>query len=72
VFENLLPDSEAFRRRVAENAGANRSDTYSLLSRIGRDCVGALQFLPEDESLEETNTDSSPPTFWRAIAHASR
>jgi len=27
-------------------------DAYSLLSRIGRDCVGALQFLPEDEELQ--------------------
>ena len=54
VFENLLPDSEALRRRVAEKVGANGFDAYSLLSRIGRDCVGALQFLPEDESLEET------------------
>jgi serine/threonine-protein kinase HipA len=47
VFENLLPDSDDIRRRVAERSHAAGSDAYSLLSAIGRDCVGALQFLPE-------------------------
>jgi serine/threonine-protein kinase HipA len=51
-FENLLPDSETLRRRVSEKVGAEGMDAYSLLSRIGRDCVGALQFLPEDEELQ--------------------
>jgi serine/threonine-protein kinase HipA len=47
VFENLLPDSEALRQRVAEKVGAKGTDAYSLLSEIGRDCVGALQFVPD-------------------------
>lgn len=51
VFENLLPDSDTLRRRVAEKVGAEGTDAYSLLTRIGRDCVGALQFLPEDEAI---------------------
>jgi serine/threonine-protein kinase HipA len=50
VFENLLPDSEELRRRVAEKVGAKGVDAYSLLSQIGRDCVGALQFLPDDDN----------------------
>jgi len=49
VCENLLPDSEILRRRVAEKVGAKGTDAYSLLSQIGRDCVGALQFVPEDD-----------------------
>ncbi len=49
VFENLLPDSEELRRRVAEKVGAKGIDAYSLLFQIGRDCVGALQFLPDDD-----------------------
>lgn len=49
VFENLLPDSDDIRRRVAERVGAEGVDAYSLLARIGRDCVGALQFLAEGE-----------------------
>ena len=49
VFENLLPDSDRLRRRVAEKVGADGTDAFSLLSQIGRDCVGALQFIPEDD-----------------------
>jgi serine/threonine-protein kinase HipA len=47
VFDNLLPDSDAIRRRLAERVRADRADAYSLLAKIGRDCVGALQLLPE-------------------------
>ena len=47
VFENLLPDNDRVRQRVAEKTGADGTDAYSLLERIGRDCVGALQFLPD-------------------------
>lgn len=47
VFENLLPDSKPIRTRVAERVGAAGTDAYSMFAEIGRDCVGALQFLPE-------------------------
>jgi serine/threonine-protein kinase HipA len=49
VFDNLLPDSDAIRRRVAEKVGAEGIDAYSLLAAIGRDCVGALQFAHADD-----------------------
>ncbi|WP_299372608.1 type II toxin-antitoxin system HipA family toxin [uncultured Kiloniella sp.] len=54
VFENLLPDNDSIRQRVAERVGAQGTDAYSMLSKIGRDCVGALQFLPEGEEPSET------------------
>jgi len=47
VFDNLLPDSPVLRRRVSERVGARGTDVYSLLEAIGRDCVGALQIVPE-------------------------
>lgn len=47
VLDNLLPDDEAVRRRVVERVGAESHSVYDLLSKIGRDCVGALQFLPQ-------------------------
>lgn len=56
VFDNLLPDNDAIRRRLAERAGAEGQDAYSLLTAVGRDCVGALQFLPdgmEPEALDK-------------------
>ncbi|MGA3092846.1 MAG: type II toxin-antitoxin system HipA family toxin [Terriglobales bacterium] len=48
VFENLLPDNDALRRQIAARAHAEGTDAYSLLGAIGHDCVGALQFLPQD------------------------
>lgn len=51
VFENLLPDEDVVRRRLAERVGADGADAFSLLAKIGRDCVGALQFLPADASI---------------------
>lgn len=52
VFDNLLPDSADIRRRVAERVGAEGTDPYSLLAAIGRDCVGAMQFLPDGEAVD--------------------
>jgi serine/threonine-protein kinase HipA len=61
VFENLLPDSTAIRTRVAERVGAEGTDSYSLLAKIGRDCVGALQFLPDDEEIDASGTIKGMP-----------
>ena len=47
VFDNLLPDNDDIRKQVAARSGADGIDPYSLLAAIGRDCVGALQFLPD-------------------------
>lgn len=48
VFDNLLPDNPHVRRRVAERMGAQGTDYFSLLEAIGRDCVGAMQFIPDE------------------------
>ena len=49
-FDNLLPDSDAIRRRLAQRHQAGGTDAFQLLAKIGRDCVGAIQLLPEDEA----------------------
>lgn len=49
-FENLLPDSGAIRKRLAQRYSSGSEDTFDLLAAIGRDCVGAVQFLRRDES----------------------
>ncbi len=54
VFDNLLPDAEALRRRVAERVGAAGTDAYSMLAAIGHDCVGALQFAAGDDAADDT------------------
>lgn len=48
VLENLLPDDVQVRRQLAARVQSDGEDAYSLLNSIGRDCIGALQFLPED------------------------
>lgn len=48
-FANLLPDSDAIRKRLAQRYAAGSDNTFDLLAAIGRDCVGALQLLPDDE-----------------------
>jgi serine/threonine-protein kinase HipA len=54
AFDNLLPDAEGeLRERIAARVGAQGKDVFSLLSVLGRDCVGALQFLPLDEAPAE-------------------
>lgn len=61
VFDNLLPDSNALRHRIAEKVGAKGTDAYGLLEAIGHDCVGALQFLAGDEpEIDSTKIDGEP------------
>lgn len=47
-FDNLLPDNEAIRERLARRYQAASVEPFDLLYSLGRDCVGALQLLPPD------------------------
>ena len=49
-FDNLLPDSEPIRRRIATRYKTGSTAPFPLLAALGRDCVGALQMLPPDEA----------------------
>ncbi|NYH17221.1 type II toxin-antitoxin system HipA family toxin [Paraburkholderia bryophila] len=49
-FDNLLPDSEAIRKRIAQRYRTDTLDAFDLLQAIGRDCVGAVQLLAEDDT----------------------
>jgi serine/threonine-protein kinase HipA len=44
-FGGLLPDDPEVRRTIAAREGAASAQDFDLLSAIGRDCVGAFQFL---------------------------
>ena len=46
-FDNLLPDSEEIRRRLGARFKTRSTGAFDLLTAIGRDCVGAVQLLPE-------------------------
>jgi serine/threonine-protein kinase HipA len=47
-FDNLLPDSPAIRQRLQSRFGAASQRAFDLLAEVGRDCVGAVQLLPDD------------------------
>lgn len=51
-FDNLLPDSEAIRQRIRARFRTRSGEAFDLLEAIGRDCVGALQLLPDGKSPE--------------------
>lgn len=58
-FENLLPDNIDIIKTIAQRFGARGTDAYNILSQIGRDCVGALQFIPEGY----VSKDEAPQTY---------
>ena len=48
-FENLLSDNRNIRERIQRRFQAASTGAFDLLQEIGRDCVGALQLLPEGQ-----------------------
>jgi serine/threonine-protein kinase HipA len=46
-FDGLLPDDPVVKNRIAAREQIASAGTFDLLSAIGRDCVGALRFVPE-------------------------
>jgi len=49
-FDNLLPDNQEIRNRIVARFHAGSGQTFDLLAAIGRDTVGALQFVPEGKT----------------------
>jgi serine/threonine-protein kinase HipA len=72
VFDNLLPDGEPIRKHIAERVGAQGADTFSLLTALGHDCVGALQFLPEGVDPGPTGGTEAREVSATDIAHIIR
>ncbi|MBC0761509.1 HipA domain-containing protein [Escherichia coli] len=50
-FDNLLPDSPIVRDRIVKRYHAKSRQPFDLLSEIGRDSVGAVTLIPEDETV---------------------
>ena len=48
-FDNLLPDSPAMRQRIQSRFGIASNRAFDLLAQIGRDCIGAVQLLPDGD-----------------------
>ncbi len=52
-FDNLLPDSGVLRERIRMRFGTDSEQAFDLLGAVGRECVGAVQLLPEGEVPED-------------------
>jgi serine/threonine-protein kinase HipA len=51
-FDNLLPDSKYIRERLAQRFRIDSTGAFDLLAAVGRDCVGAIQLLDENDAPE--------------------
>ncbi len=71
-FDNLLPDSQAIRRRLQLRFRSLNADAFDLLAAIGRDCVGAVQLLPEGEVPEDVFTIQARPLAEAEVANLLR
>jgi serine/threonine-protein kinase HipA len=60
-FDNLLPDSADIRKRLASKFGADSTQGFQLLEKIGRDCVGAIQLLPANSPISEVRRIEAEP-----------
>ena len=60
-FDGLLPDDRTVREKIAGHEQAESAGIFDLLAVIGRDCVGALRFVPEGlDSGDPTNMTYRP------------
>lgn len=68
-FDNLLPDSDAIRKRVQDRFHANSRKPFDLLAAVGRDCVGAVQLLPPRETPDIYKIEARSLTPTQIEAH---
>jgi serine/threonine-protein kinase HipA len=67
-FDNLLPDSAQIRQLLAQRTAADSTGVFDILWNIGRDCAGAIQFIPEEITPEPSHPMSSAEISDTAIA----
>jgi serine/threonine-protein kinase HipA len=68
----MLPDNDAIRKRIQTRFGAASDRCFDLLWHIGRDCVGAIQLLPEAEVPSTVMTIAGTPLSNAEIAETLR
>jgi serine/threonine-protein kinase HipA len=71
-FENLLPDSATIRERIRHRFAARSASAAHLLPFIGRDCVGAVQLLPDEEAPRDPRRIDASPLSASDVARVLR
>ncbi|HKL59010.1 MAG TPA: type II toxin-antitoxin system HipA family toxin [Sphaerochaeta sp.] len=67
-FDNLLPDNSDIRQRIQRRFGCRTTSAFDLLGEIGKDCVGALQLLPEGSVPPDIHTIEAQRLKTRDVA----
>jgi serine/threonine-protein kinase HipA len=71
-FDNLLPDNEKLRERIARRYKTKSIEGFALLQAIGRDCVGAVQLLPEGAEPQGWDQITGEPLSEHQVAEVLR
>jgi serine/threonine-protein kinase HipA len=71
-FDNLLPDNEKIRERLARRYKTGSTAAFELLQAIGLDCIGAVQLLPEGEEPQGWDCIDSQPMNESQVADILR
>ncbi|WP_305374696.1 type II toxin-antitoxin system HipA family toxin [Photobacterium leiognathi] len=71
-FDNLLPDNEEIRSRIQTRFQAATKRPFDLLSKIGSDCVGAIQLYPPQHSLQDVRQIQAEPLTESRMAQVLR
>ncbi len=71
-FDNLLPDNQAIRERIARRYNAKSLEVFELLQAVGRDCVGAVQLLPEGAEPQGWDKIAGEPMSEHQVAELLR
>ncbi len=71
-FDNLLPDNERIRARLGQRFGLRNTKVFDLLEAIGRDCVGAVQLLPDGAMPEGWDRVNCEPLADEQVAELLR
>ena len=59
----LLPDNELVLQRWAQKFQVSARNVFALMSHVGEDCAGAVQFIPPDR-LEAVQSGSQDQVEW--------
>ncbi|MDF1895296.1 type II toxin-antitoxin system HipA family toxin [Rahnella contaminans] len=68
-FDNLLPDNEQIRSRIQARFAIRTKQPFDLLSRIGGDCVGAVQLYPENSQVTPVTEIHAQPLSDEEVEH---
>ncbi|GAD31411.1 serine/threonine-protein kinase HipA [Photobacterium leiognathi lrivu.4.1] len=71
-FDNLLPDNEEIRSRIQSRFQAATKRPFDLLSKIGGDCVGAIQLYSPQNSLQDIRQIQAEPLTESRMAQVLR